>query len=200
MSKRSNCWSCIIYPGDSAPENYIQIIQGWHIPTLISPIHDPDQRSIDAQEKKKHIHVMLNFGSGANKSEDQVRSFTDQLNGTRPFIVHSPFGMVRYFIHFDNPEKQQFDRSELITFSGFDPDPAFDTFDEEQAAYCSLEDFIITNNIYNFFILVKLLKDYNLIQELNFLRKHSLYFSKILDGSYQLFIKDNNKNIENNNN
>lgn len=187
MSKRSNCWACIIYPGDSCPDNYVSIIQSWHIPALISPIHSPEKNSIEQAERKKHIHVMVNFGSGANKSLEQVKEYTDQLGGTVPFIVHSPFAMIRYFIHYDNPEKEQFDRSELISFSGFDVDPAFDSYDEDNEAFAALEDFIFVNNLYNFAILVKYLREHKMVRELNFVRRRCTYICNLLDGMFQIY-------------
>ena len=105
MSKRSNLWCCVIYP-QSLPNNYLSIIQSWHIPCVLSPLHDMDINA-DLTEKKKHYHLLLDFGSGQNKSFDQVKSFTDQLNGTIPIICHNRQAMVRYFIHLDNPEKKQ---------------------------------------------------------------------------------------------
>ena len=49
-------WTMIIYPGDSAPENYESIINNWHIPCCLSPIHDQDLNG-DETEKKKHQHL-----------------------------------------------------------------------------------------------------------------------------------------------
>lgn len=206
MSKRSNCWACIIYPGDSCPDNYVSIIQSWHIPALISPIHSPEKNSIEKAERKKHIHVMVNFGSGANKSEEQVKQYTDQLKGTVPFIVHSPFAMIRYFVHYDNPEKEQFGndtiekKSHLITFSGFDINPAFDSYDEDNEVFNALEDFIFKNNIYNFAILIRYLRDHNMTRELNFVRRRCTYVCNLLDGMWQIFKSKSDVDNDNNDN
>ena len=48
---RTNLWTFCIYPGDSAPEDFFQIIQSWHIPCLLSPTHDPED-----EDTKDHIH------------------------------------------------------------------------------------------------------------------------------------------------
>ena len=47
MSKtiRSNTWACVFYPGDSAPVNYLDIINSFMLPVLLSPLHDPDKNN-----------------------------------------------------------------------------------------------------------------------------------------------------------
>lgn len=188
-SKRSNIWAFVGYPGDSLPSDFLTIINNWHIPCLISPIHDSDKNADDT-EKKEHIHFMLYFGIGANKSFEQVKYYTDQLNATIPIIVNSVNAMIRYFIHADNPEKHQYNRSELLCLNGFEIKDAFDTYDNERQIYEKIESTIAEYRIYNFSILVKILKDLNYNFELDFLRKHTLYFRELLNGNYQLYIKD----------
>ena len=106
--RRSNLWSCVIYPGDSLPDNYLDIIKEWHVPVLLSPVHDA-AKNADDSEKKVHVHLMIDFGSGQNKSFDQVNNLVKSLKGTIPIIVNNRSAMIRYFIHKDNPEKHQYD-------------------------------------------------------------------------------------------
>lgn len=185
MSQRSNVWCFVIYPDDSAPSNYLEIIRSWHIPALVSPVHDSDFNADDT-EKKKHIHVLLYFGVGANKSFDQVKVYTDQLFGTIPIRVNSVNAMIRYFIHKDNPEKHQYRKEDLIVCSGFEIGNAFDNFSDQELMYEQLEKIIVDNGIYNMFNLVVFLKDYNMKDELRFLRSHTYYIKAVLDGRYQL--------------
>lgn len=116
MAKRSSKWTFICYP-DSAPENWKEIIKSYRIPTAISPLHDRDLNPT-GEEKKPHWHIFIEFES--LKSFDQVKEITEQLNATIPQVVQSPVGMIRYFIHKDNPEKYQYDWSEIEVFCGFD--------------------------------------------------------------------------------
>lgn len=185
MSQRSNVWCFVIYPDDSAPSNYLEIIRSWHIPALVSPVHDSDINADDT-EKKKHIHVLLYFGVGANKSFDQVKVYTDQLFGTIPIRVNSVNAMIRYFIHKDNPEKHQYRQEDLIVCSGFEIGNAFDNFSDQELMYEQLEKIIVDNGIYNMFNLVVYLKDYSMKDELRFLRSHTYYIKAVLDGRYQL--------------
>ena len=190
MSKRSNVWAFVVYPEDSLPDNYMQMFRDLHIPTLLSPVHDKDINA-DYTEKKKHIHVMLYFGKGANKSFDQVKEISDKFNGCNPIIVNNVNAMIRYFVHYDNPEKVQYLRSDLICISGFDIKDAFDSYTNDSLMYSSIEDYIRDNEIYNFYTLVYFLKQNNLYIELEFLRRHSLYFKSILDGRYHILLRKN---------
>lgn len=187
MSKqrRSNLWICVFYPDDSAPEDYEDIIQSWHLPVLLSPIHDADLNA-DSSEKKKHIHLMIDFGSGQNKSFDQVKNITDQLNGTNPIICQNRSAMIRYFVHKDNPEKHQYEINDLKTFGGFEYVAAFENYSNELQIYKFIEDIIFDNIIYNYAVLCRYMIQHGYQYEYNFLRKHTLHFKALLDGQFQM--------------
>lgn len=185
MAKRSNVWAFIVYPGDSCPDEYVSIVNGWHIPALISPVHDMDLNA-DESEKKKHVHIMLYFGKGSNKSLDQVKEYSEQLHGTMPIIVNNTNAMIRYFIHFDNPEKHKYSKADLISLSGFEIDDAFESYTNDSMYFDFLEEYIAEKGIYNFFILVMNLKQDNFLYELDFLRRHTIYFRTLLDHRYHL--------------
>ena len=93
-SRRARSWAFVVYPDDSLPSNYMEIIESWHIPCLISPIHDRDLNA-DETEKKKHRHILLCFDG--MKSYNQIKDYTEQLKGTIPIIVENTNGMIRYF-------------------------------------------------------------------------------------------------------
>ena len=194
-NKRSNLWVCVFYP-DSAPKGFLDIINSWRIPCLLSPIHNADMNA-DESEKKEHIHLMLDFGSGQNKSFKQVKEYTDQLKGTIPIICNCRNAMIRYFIHKDNPEKAQYDYNDLISFSGFEYEKAFENFSSEIELYKFIEKLIYDNMIYNYAVLVKTMTDKELYYELNFLRKHTLHFKALLDGYYQLITTNRQHLVDN---
>lgn len=111
-NERYRNWSFIIYP-DSMPANYIDILRSLMIQACISPLHSP------ADDLKEHYHVVLLFGSV--KSYEQVLSITKLFNGSFPIPVHDIRRYVRYLIHIDNPEKEQFSGMEQIqAFGGLD--------------------------------------------------------------------------------
>ena len=126
-SDRSSKWTFIAYP-DSVPDNWQEILKSYHIPIAISPLHDKDLNPT-GEEKKAHWHVLLEFSS--LKSYMQVEEITKQVNASIPQIVHSPVGMIRYFIHKDNPEKHQYDWQDIIVYNGFDIDK-YDSYTDSE--------------------------------------------------------------------
>ena len=115
-NNRSSKWTFIAYP-ESAPKDWLVILKSYHIPMAVSPLHDKDLNPT-GEEKKSHWHILLEFPT--LKSFDQVKEITTLVNGTIPQVVHSPVGMVRYFIHKDNPEKHQYSFEDITVYNGFD--------------------------------------------------------------------------------
>ena len=108
---RSTSWVFLIYP-ESCKPNWYQILDDYHISFAHSPLHDKDVNP-DGEIKKSHYHVLLIFES--LKSYDQVKEITSNCGGTIPQIALSTRGTVRYFIHLDNPEKYQYNESDIVT-------------------------------------------------------------------------------------
>lgn len=115
---RTRDWSFIVYP-DSAPDNWMDILDDLHIQWINSPLHDRDQNP-DRTNKKPHWHVILLFDGV--KSFDQVNIISESVNGTIPQKVGSVVGYVRYCAHLDNPEKYQYDPTLIIGHGGVDLD------------------------------------------------------------------------------
>lgn len=114
--ERTRNWTFVVYP-ESAPEDWREIIDGFHVPWVESPLHDKDVNP-DGEVKKPHWHVMIMFSS--NKSYNQIREITMKLNAPNPQKVANAKGMIRYFAHMDNPEKYQYDKTEIVAHAGAD--------------------------------------------------------------------------------
>ncbi len=115
-SNRSKYFTFIAYP-DSAPSEWEQIIDSFHVSWVRSPLHDKDVNP-DGSPKKPHWHVMLAFDS--LKSPEQASEISASVNATIVKIVQSPRSLVRYMAHMDNPEKAQYNKSDIICHGGFD--------------------------------------------------------------------------------
>ncbi|MBU5670197.1 replication protein [Peptoniphilus sp. MSJ-1] len=115
-TSRTRNWVFVVYP-ESLPEGWRDIIDGWHVPYLISPIHDMDKNP-DGTVKKPHHHVLLMF-SGL-KTYQQIVDLIKPLNGPIPIMCQSVKGMARYFAHIDNPEKHQYSVEDIIAGAGAD--------------------------------------------------------------------------------
>lgn len=118
---RSRVWTFIMYP-DSMPKDWQKLISDLRIPAAVSPLHDADLNG-DGSEKKPHYHVFLSFEG--KKSYDQLYILTRRFNGTIPKRVESPQGLIRYFIHKDNPDKAQYQIEDITLFGGLDIEKYF---------------------------------------------------------------------------
>lgn len=78
---------------------------------LISPLHEPD-----GDNKKKHFHCMYSHGNSTTLKH--VRTLIPAelpVNGKIVPVLH-PANRMRYYLHLDDPDKQQFPAgSEALT-------------------------------------------------------------------------------------
>lgn len=114
--KRTRNWTFVLYP-ESAPSNWLQQLEELHMQILISPLHDKDI-SADGSLKKAHYHIVLLFDSV--KTFEQIKEICDKLNCPIPQICQSVKGMARYLTHMDDPNKYQYNKSDIITIGGVD--------------------------------------------------------------------------------
>lgn len=144
---RTRTWTFILYP-DSAPQNWEDVLDDLHIEWICSPLHDKDINST-GESKKSHFHILLLFDG--KKSFDQIKFITDSLNSPIPQRCHSAKGAVRYMAHLDNPEKAQYDISDIKAHGGVDISDFLRPSSSER--YSIIKDmilFIRENNIIEF--------------------------------------------------
>lgn len=113
---RTRTWTCVLYP-ESVPENWRDIIDEMHIEWIVSPLHDLDKNAT-GEVKKAHWHVLLIFGGV--KAYEQVKELTDALKGPVPERCHNAKALVRYMAHLDNPDKAQYNISDIKAYGGID--------------------------------------------------------------------------------
>lgn len=156
---RAREWTFLVYPG-YCKENWKQLLDGLHIQWCCSPLHHGYKQE-DGPERKDHYHVLLYFRG--KKSLDQVQRISNLTHlynqGVKPFRVLSDRGLLRYFLHLDNPEKEQFAETVQVEVHGgvkLDPtifEPCQMSVD---VALFQMREFVQKNNISEF----KLLYDY----------------------------------------
>ena len=73
MQIRTRNYSSIIYP-ESAPKNWLEILEDYHIEAIISPLHQYDINEKTGELKKEHYHVIILF-EGCRKIEDAKQIF-----------------------------------------------------------------------------------------------------------------------------
>ena len=113
---RQRTFATVVYP-ESAPENWLTILDEQHIATFVSPLHDQDLNP-DGEPKKTHRHVMIMFDSV--KTVEQAREVFDLIGGVGCEQVKTTRGYARYLCHLDNPEKCQYKEDDVICMNGAD--------------------------------------------------------------------------------
>ena len=176
--KRSNKWAFLIYQ-ESAPENYLDILEEMHIPFVLSPWHDKDVNKETGEFKKAHKHGVLFFES--LKSYTQVSVLlTEKLNTpSHVEVVMSPKGMYDYFIHAENPDKTLYSIDEIESGCGFELEQFLITNNNEE--YLStVIDIIEEHNFTEFNNLVRYARGEN-PSLLNLIINKTYFFAKYLD-------------------
>lgn len=117
MGAGSRNWAAVFYM-DSCPADWPNIVADWHVPCLVSPLHDSDVDQ-NGELKKPHYHILFVFEG--NKTFDQMVDMVSQLGVNYVEKVASRMGYERYLCHLDNPDKYQYDISEVKCFGGLKP-------------------------------------------------------------------------------
>lgn len=175
--KRRN-WAFILYP-ESAPENWIDILIQTGLPFAVSPLHDKDINP-DGDVKKPHYHVILCY-AGPTTYDCVYKITHDDLGQTVPQPLEQVKGYYRYFTHKDNPEKFQYDESEIITYNGFNISDFVEmTRGEVLKIMKDLQILIISEKIYEYCDLCDFLLEYCLESEYDVAVSHTMFFDKYI--------------------
>lgn len=151
-SERSKVWAGVVYP-DSAPEDWIDRLRSLMIDAFVSPLHDKDCNA-DGEVKKAHWHVLLMFGS--MKTQEQAREAMEQFGCTvSPERVRNTRGYARYLCHLDNPEKCQYNQSDVIAIGGADYLTAIGLPTDKYDILIQMQDWCDANKVYGYATLVR---------------------------------------------
>lgn len=146
VNQRGRVWTFVIYPGDSAPENWLDTLRSLNVPGFVSPLHtdvNPDETV-----KKPHRHVLLMFEG--KKSFKQVNEICGMLNAPHPQYVQSKAGMARYLCHLDNPEKQQYKPDDVICLAGTNYFETVATAADLDAVISEMEQWCDDNGVFSY--------------------------------------------------
>lgn len=113
---RTRNFATVVYP-ESAPDGWQQALRDTHVQAFISPLHDRDVNP-DGTPKKPHYHVLVMFDMV--KSQEQAREFFAKIGGVGLEELNTLRGYARYLIHADNPEKAQYNASDVQELNGAD--------------------------------------------------------------------------------
>lgn len=113
---RARNWSWIVYP-ESAPENWRTLLDEMGEKWIESPLHDKDVNETTNEIKKAHWHIIISFAN--KKSYKQMVEISKLLNAPDPKSIANLQGAVQYLWHRNNPEKYQYNKSDVVAHNGF---------------------------------------------------------------------------------
>lgn len=139
--KRTRNWTFVFYP-ESTKEDWQDILGEKGLQICVSPLHDKDVYTKDVyytkdegehkvgelkhtagELKKPHYHAVIVFDSV--KSREQVQEIAQMIakeGTTAPAVQYcmNLRGSMRYLAHIDNPDKAQYEQSEIQCIGGID--------------------------------------------------------------------------------
>ena len=155
---RARAWTFIVYPGDIR-EDWRECLDIFHLEWVESPFHDKDLNPT-GEEKKPHIHILVMFTNV--KSYEQIRDICREAFGevegsesikgcSFPQKCHNIKSLVRYFMHWDNPEKHRYSVTDLHCHGGACVDDYLTPSASERYEIINdIEEYIAENNITEF--------------------------------------------------
>ena len=149
---RTNAFTFLFYPKSEEDKQFLfDFLANIKVPSCVGPLHDQDINEINVNSgevefKDPHFHVVIDYGSGQNKTVSQM---FDLIQPIRKFVGIAPLdrlteddseikvsaavkvwknencvknmrSLLRYFKHLDNPEKHQYLTEDYHSFCGFD--------------------------------------------------------------------------------
>lgn len=173
---KSRYWTFILY-SDSAGD-WKQVIEDSHVKAAVSPEHDRDINP-DGELKKPHRHVIVEFDGPTTKNNVNNIFSCIAANGV---IVkaNSARGMYRYLCHLDNPEKAQYEESEIIHLNGFNAADLLSETDKNNIKW-QVGALIFDKGIDEYADLVKYLWSEGLQQEYYVVINSTIHFKGLCD-------------------
>lgn len=151
VDTRGRNFATIVYPdSENTPDNWQDILASLFVPAFISPLHGNDVNPT-GEPKKAHFHVMLMFEG--KKSDSQVKDIIDLIGGVGCEKVLSIRGYARYLCHLDNPEKAQYDISDVRSLAGADYVGTIGLAIDKYKALGEMEEFCEKYDVVSFYAL-----------------------------------------------
>ena len=144
-SGRTRNFATIVYP-ESAPSDWLDILEQSFVPCFVSPLHDKDKNQKAEDElKKPHYHLVVMFDSV--KTNEQAKELFDKIGGVGCERVSSLRGYARYLIHLDNPDKVRYSAEDIKQLGGADWHKAIATTNDKYTAVREMCQFCMESGI-----------------------------------------------------
>lgn len=163
VDDRKRNFATVIYP-ESLPPDWLDRLRSTMWKGFVSPLHDKDLNA-DGTPKKPHYHVLIMFNQNSKKSyETQIKPIFEQCfeKGFAGRVeVISTTGYARYLCHIDNPEKAQYNKSDIISFGGADYLSTINCAEDNLRVQDEILDFIDDNDVLYFHNLIQIARTTN---------------------------------------
>ena len=156
-NERIRNFATLVYP-ESAPADWLDRLDSYHVAYLVSPLHDKDTNP-DGELKKPHYHVMLMFEG--KKSFEQVKPIFDDIGAVGRENVQSARGYARYLCHLDNAEKASYSPSDVRFGGGADYHSLIQSPGDETALLSEIMAYAKERKIYSFAELLDLARTHH---------------------------------------
>lgn len=180
-SQRAKNYTIVVYP-DDMPENWLDVMREDMFDMVISPYHDKDKNP-DGEPKKPHYHILVSAGK-AWITMNKLAEWGRKLKGIAlPQKCSNPKGLVRYFLHIDDPSKYQYSKSDIQVIGQYDIEPFFKaTITEEKAIRKEIMEFVRDNEIIEFADLVEYCLEHNEEWD-DYLANHTYYIKEYISSA-----------------
>lgn len=187
-------WAFIVYL-DSAPDNWRDLLQETGCQFAISPYHDKDINP-DGSVKKAHYHVIVCYDGPT--SYNVILRITQLINATIPQPLEQIRGYYRYFTHMDNPEKYQYNESDITTINGFDINNYIEmTYTEVSRSLLEIQQLIRKEEINEYSVLLDYLVDNDFKELWDVARNHTILLNSYICSKRHIKEKELERSVKN---
>lgn len=136
----------MVYP-ESAPSDWIRLLQEQCVPALISPLHNKDINA-DGTPKKEHFHVLILF-EGV-RTRDQAAEVFSVIGGVGIEPIKCARAYSRYLCHLDSADKPRYDVEDVISCSGADYQTMINLATDKYSAIGEMIEFCLQNGVVSY--------------------------------------------------
>jgi Plasmid replication protein. len=175
--KKSHQWAFILYP-ESAPKNWLQVLDDTYLKIAISPIHDRDLDLETGEIIKPHYHVMVMFGNNTTSSVADDLSLS--LHQTRCIPISNAWGYFQYLDHDRETDKAKYNHKDIRLLNGLtEGELKTLTKDQERELKRSIHVYIHTRKVTEY---DQLLEDLFIVDSdmYDYASSHTLLFNTII--------------------
>ena len=176
--KKFKYWAAVSYPGDSEPADVFARAKEKGVECCCI-IHDKDYNETPDEPKKVHRHWLFAFPNTTtlNNANTIIQYIT---NGPEVQGISNIKGAYAYLTHKHDPDKAQYEESDIQSFNGFSPNNYFSMNNgEENEAFVCIEKIIREQDFEEYCVLLDYLED-NFPDLARFMRTHTIHIKAYL--------------------